>query len=159
MTQEQITIDHKNGHKTTYKLHESGTAYHIETPESVCEALENARVSGRRLKLYFGDAKTGEDWCEELDTTGTIGRSTGSVKIPILLANSRYGGGAVLDHCIIKIKQAGRVLYQHPNYQQPKIDIVPSDLPKYSHNLNVNGKTYSRHKTERSAKMLAAKLS
>lgn len=155
-----VTIDHKNGHSTTYKILDSGTAYHIETPDRVCEILENYRYTGKRLQIYYGDTKTGKDWHEEHGTRGTIGRSTGDIKMPILLANSRsHGGGTILDHCIVKIRgQYGNILYQHENYKQPTIEIVPSDLPDYSHNLIINGELYSRHKTERSAKLLMKKL-
>ena len=52
---ETKTIDHNNGHKTTYKIYPSGTAYHQDTPERVCEILENARTSGTRLQIYYGD--------------------------------------------------------------------------------------------------------
>lgn len=36
---------------------------------------------------------------------GTVGRSTGKVKIPLLVHNSRsMGGGGILTHCIIGIR-------------------------------------------------------
>ncbi len=155
-----VTIDHNNGHKTTYKIYPSGTAYHEETPARVCEILENARTSGQRLQIYYGDAKTGKNWNEEHDTRGTIGRSTGTVKIPLLIATSRSsGGGAILDHCIIKIRGKYGIMYQHENYKPSIFEIVPSDLPEYSHNVLIDGELYSRHKTERSAKLLVKKLS
>lgn len=155
------TINHNNGNSTTYKIYPSGTAYHTETPDRVCEILENARTAGTRLQIYYGDTQTGRDWNEENDTRGTIGRSGGTVKIPLLIATSRsHGGGAILDHCIVKIRSnTGNVIYQAPNYKQPQFEIVPSDLPQYTHNVNINGELYSRHKTERSAKLLVKKLS
>ena len=159
---ERKTVDHGNGHSTTYKITASGTAYHEETPQEVVNVLERARAAGTRLQFYYGDVKTGRDWHEENDTIGTIGRSGGSVKIPLLIKSSRsHGGGAILDHCIVKIVETRtkKVLYKAANYQAPKIEIVPSDLPGYSHNVNIDGQLYSRHKTERAAKMLAAKLS
>ena len=157
---ETKTIDHNNGHKTTYKIYPSGTAYHQDTPERVCEILENARTSGTRLQIYYGDTQTGRDWNEGHDTRGTIGRSTGTVKIPLLIATSRsHGGRAILDHCIVKIRGKYGIIYQAENYQQPKLEIVPSDLPNYTHNVNINGELYSRHKSERSAKLLVKKLS
>ena len=157
---ETKTIDHKNGHSTTYKIYPSGTAYHIETPARVCEILENARTSGQRIQIYYGDAATGKNWNEEHDTRGTIGRSCGSVKIPILIATSRsLGGGSILDHRIVKIRNKYGIIYRHENLQESTFEIVPSDLPEYSHNVIIDGQLYSRHKTERSAKLLVKKLS
>jgi hypothetical protein len=156
---ETVTINHTDKAETKYKIYPSGTAYHIETPAAVCEALENARATGQRLQIYYGDTKTGRNWNEENDTRGTICRSTGSVKVPLLIATSRsYGGGAILDHCIIKIKGRTGIIYQQGNYKQQTFEVVTSDLTGYSHNVLIDGKLYSRHKTERSAKLLVKKL-
>ena len=160
-----LTIKHSNGNETTYQLIQDGNdlpiAYHVETSAKVIEVMERARKNKERVKLYYGDAATGKDWNQEHDTTGKIGLSRGrDARYPILVYNSRsYGGGSILDHCIVKIKIEGRVYYQHPNYQQPILEVVPSDMPEYSHNVNINGELYSRHKTERAAKMLKTKLS
>ncbi len=159
-----VTIDHKNGHSTTYKISENGTAFHEQTDGKICDILDRYINNRNRLKLYFGDVETGRDWHEELDTTGTIGRSSGTIKVPLLLANTRStGGGAILDHCIVKIKDTkkGTVLYQNPNYQKSTFEIVESDMKEkgYTHNVNINGQIYSRHKTELSAKRLINKLS
>lgn len=157
---ETKTIDHNNGHKTTYKIYASGTAYHIETPDRVCEILESARINRNRIQIYYGDVKTGKNWNQEYDTRGTIGRSTGTVKIPLLIKTSRsYGGGAILDHCIVKIRGKHGIIYKCENYKESSFEIVPSDLPEYSHNVIIDGQLYSRHKTERSAKLLVKKLS
>lgn len=105
----------------------NGTAYHPETAQAVIDVLERAMATRERVRLFLGDTKTGRDWCEEWDTIGTIGRSCGSVKIPLLIHNTRSDGGpAILDHCIIKITAAkgGQVLYQAPNYKRPRVGIV-----------------------------------
>jgi hypothetical protein len=81
--------------------------------------LENLRMKKIRIRLFYGNTKTGLDWHDCFGTIGTIGRSTGSCKIPILLYNSRsMGGNAILETCIVKIitTKGKRILYQHPNY-------------------------------------------
>jgi len=99
----------------------NGTSYHSETKVLIVTMLEIARKHRIRLVLDYGDVLTGKSWNEVYDITGYIGRSTGTVKIPILLYNSRSkGGGAILDQCIIKISESKgkKVLYQHPTYNK-----------------------------------------
>jgi len=154
------TIKDSTGKK--YKQTESGTCYHIETSDNLISILESARLTGKRLKVYLGDNKTGKDWKEETDRYIKIGRSAGSIKIPLAISSERStGGGALLSHCIVKLVDTATnvVLYQHPKYKPLKFDIVKSDLPEYSHNLIINGELYSRHKTESGAKRLKSKLS
>jgi hypothetical protein len=135
----------------------NGTSYNPETPQRVCDILEYCRLRDIRVQLYYGDTKTGQDWHEENDTRGTIGRSTGIHKIPLLIHNTRsLGGGPVLDHCIVKIKETktGTVLYQHQLYKAPVIDIKPCTMEGYQFETHVNGKLYGRHKTLASAERL-----
>ena len=92
----------------------NGTSYDDRTPDEVIKILEKSRLDKIRIVLDYGDTKTGKSWNEQFDVTGTIGRSTGNIKIPILIHNSRsIGGGAILDHCIIGIKtsKGKNVLY------------------------------------------------
>lgn len=100
----------------------NGTTYHTNTPQAVIDVLERARQTGQRLRLYYGDAATGRDWRQVYDVTGTIGRSCGSIKIPLMIANRRSSGGpGILDHCIVKItttKKPYTVLYVHSTYHQ-----------------------------------------
>lgn len=101
------------------------TAYHNETPDKVVEIIEEARLSVRtiRLRFCFGDPETGRDWEEIYDTTGYIGRSTGSIKIPLLIKKiTSTGGGGLLDHCIVKIERKVDkkyvMVYTHPKYHK-----------------------------------------
>jgi len=89
----------------------TGTFYKKETPIIVCDILEKSRISHTRLKIYYGDIKTGKEWgdvsiCHVGRSTGSI---TGSIKIPLEIKNSRStGGGALLDDCIVKIEHANK---------------------------------------------------
>ena len=104
----------------------NGTSYHADTSKRVIDIIERARANSWRLRLYLGDAKTGRDWNEHYDVTGRIGRSSGPVKVPILLHNSQsIGGGAILDHCIVRIRHANKRdgkfdLYRHTKYHNPE---------------------------------------
>ena len=93
----------------------NGTSYRNETNKNVIDTLEMCRKNDIRIIVDYGDVKTGRSWGEIHDITGYVGRSTGSVKIPLLVYNKRcYGGGALLDNCIIKISttKGKRVLYE-----------------------------------------------
>ena len=83
----------------------NGTSYNIETNEEVIKVLEQCRKDKTRIVLDYGDPKTGESWGETFDIIGYVGRSMGSVKVPLLLYNNRsVGGGEILTHRIIGIK-------------------------------------------------------
>lgn len=101
--------------KIQYKLFGDGTSYHQETPELLCSVLQVARMYNQRVKITLGDTKTGKPWGDV--EVGYIGRSGGSVKVPLVIHNARsIGGSALLDHCIIKIEHAnkrnGGILYE-----------------------------------------------
>lgn len=82
----------------------NGTTYNDATPFDVVKWLETSRERKQRIRLFYGNRKTGICWNDEFDTIGHVGRSTGTSKIPLLIKNSRsFGGGAILDHCIIRI--------------------------------------------------------
>ncbi|MCE5212625.1 MAG: hypothetical protein LLG40_13865 [Deltaproteobacteria bacterium] len=142
---ERITENGKEYQKTT-----SGTYYHKNTPERVIMALEGSRNCGERIRLFYGDIQSGKCWNEENDVLGTVGRSMGPVKIPIILNNSRSSNGAgILDHCIVKIINKGSILYRHPSFNCGNWTMtLTSDKPDYKENALCNGKIVARFKKE-----------
>lgn len=110
----------------TYKVSSSGMYYHDETTDEMIHILENIKNNHTRVRFHWGNTTTGEDWGDTYDVTGTIGRSTGAVKVPLLIHNARsMSGGAILTHCIVKITQSRNknyVIYQHPLYHTKKED-------------------------------------
>lgn len=135
---ETVTETLPNGNTIEYDRLPSGTCYHRETPESVRIILENARQFRRRVRLFYGDTVTGRDWLEENEVSGFVGRSTGNIKIPLLLRRPNSSGGpAILDHCIIKIIQDKRTVYEHEKYWHPELRIEPASLPDYTCAVNI----------------------
>ena len=135
----------------------NGTCFNSETNEKVINIIDNLLHSNKRIRVWYGE--NGKSWNEENDICGSIGRSTGTFKIPLLIHSSRsYGGGALLTHCIIKIvdTQTKRVLYVHPNFTQPLFTVTDSDIQDYQANVLSDGQIYGRCKTVTSAKRLAA---
>ena len=92
-----------------------GTFYKKNTPMDLIEVLEQARENRTRIVVDYGDIKTGRSWGEEYDIMGYVGRSTGEIKIPLLVHNSRsMGGGGLLDNCILSVytSKGHRLLYK-----------------------------------------------
>lgn len=98
------------------------------TPPEVALALESCRKAGDKVRLVLGDTTTGESWLDEYDVVGTIGRSTGSLKVPLLVEDGEDGGGAILTACVLCIIdwRSGRTRYRHPAYQAPELGIKPT---------------------------------
>lgn len=135
--------------------------FHEDTPTEVCDIILAARKSNAKLKFHWGDSATGRDWNEENDVIGYIGKSTGRIPVPLLLeSRNSSGGGALLDHCVVKIvnNSTGKILYQHPLYKAPQVEITPSDMEGYTHNTVVNGEIYGRHTSRLDAEKLKAHL-
>lgn len=98
----------------------NGTFYGAKTSDKVISILERCRRENIRVTLDYGDIKTGCSWGEVCDISGTIGRSCGDIKIPLLIHNIRsMGGGGIPTDCIIGIKESrgGLALYRHKPYQ------------------------------------------
>lgn len=101
-------------------------SFHSKTPEPVKQILRQYLGKDVRLRFFFGDAETGADWLCAWDTQGYVNSSCGTQKIPLLVPlRSSSGGGALLDHCIIKIQVGKCVLYRHPSYNLPELQVFP----------------------------------
>lgn len=141
---------------TNYEISAKGTSFHCETPNAVREILD-ANRRDNRLRFFYG--KDGKIWNEEYDVIGYVGRSSGRCKVPLVIANSRsYGGGALLDHCVVRIQdvQTKRVLYQADGYTLPTFEIRPadSDLQEKGYSASVfdaEGSNCANFKTHKQA--------
>jgi hypothetical protein len=98
------------------------------TSPAVMQVLESCRKSHRRVRLVFGDTRTGQSWFDEFDVVGPVGRSTGWLKVPLLIEAGGVGGGAILTACLLCIIdwQSGAALYTHSAFQIPDLRLVPT---------------------------------
>lgn len=148
--------------KIKYKV-VNGTSYHEKTPQAVIDVLERALQSHRssqgepiRVRLFLGDTETGRDWCEIYDIIGQIGASTGKVSVPLLIKRSdSIAGGAILDHCIVKITIDKEVVYQHSKYHIGELKIKEADDNKkangYTHTVYRDGENMANFKSPEKA--------
>lgn len=106
----------------------NGTYYNENTPNEVIKILEDARRNNTRIRLFLGNLTTGEDWLDEYDTIGYIGRSCGNHKIPILLSKGNSsGGGAILTHCVVRITIDKKEVYRNKKYILPNLEVCEND--------------------------------
>jgi hypothetical protein len=91
----------------------NGTTYGSGTAEGVIRVLEAAMRARHRIAIFYGDPTTGKVWGDV--EVGTVGRSMGPTKIPLLIKTSRsYGGGGISTANILRIEEPRkpyRVLY------------------------------------------------
>lgn len=106
-----------------------GTTYKDATSQRVIQILETARRTRARICIRYGDVDTGRDWGDRR-MCGTVGRSMGSIAIPLLIPTSRSSGGeGIFDDAIVKITQVGGLdLYTHPRYHYPVELMSPAEV-------------------------------
>lgn len=138
------------------------TSFRKGTPKGVIGELERARTCNLRIRIWLGDTETGRSWLEESDVEGYVGRSMGPrLKVPLLLRSRRSdGGGEILTHCIVKMKIFGRgIVYQHPSFHVPKLEIKPSDMPEYAEMVTADGGVHARFPKHGQAARWVGKMS
>jgi hypothetical protein len=138
-----------------------GTYYDKRTDLKVIQALENARRHNIRVVIRLGDVETGRDWLDEWGMEGTISRSMGPHKIPLLIANRRSMGGArILEHCILRIASSDgkTVFYQHPKYQCPSFSVGAAKSEGYLEGGYCNGELHAQFKKEGQAARWVKKM-
>jgi hypothetical protein len=95
------------------------------TDPKAARVLEACRKDGRKVRLVLGDTATGQCWLEEHDVVGCIGRSIGTLKVPLLIEPGGDGGIAILTSCLLRIIEwdCGRELYRHRAFCIPDLSI------------------------------------
>lgn len=169
----------------SYKV-ANGTSYGEHTPDAVIRVLERARESQTRIRIRLGfteshedvlsgKAVPGRDWLEEFQCEGTVGRSGGTIHIPLLIHNSRsMGGDGILTDCIVRIieTRTKRVLYSHPAYSHGEFKVVPVDellaamdtlkhrgSPLLTHAVTRDGEEQARFESKEKAERWIKKMS
>ena len=105
------------------------TYFDPATDPKAARGLERCRENGAKVRLIQGDTETGRTWLDEHDVVGRIGRSTGTLKVPLLVEPGADGGTAILSACLLAIVdwRSGEFLFRHARYRAPDLLIRPSD--------------------------------
>ena len=95
------------------------TYFEPNTASKVANILEHYRKERKPIRLFLGNTETGQDWYEENDVVGYVGRSCGTKKVPLLIDPGENGGTAILCSSIVKLMdvQGNDVLWTHPKYK------------------------------------------
>ena len=99
------------------------------TDPRLARVLESCRRDGRKVRLVLGDTGTGASSLDEFDVVGTIGRSTGILKVPLLVEPGEAGGTAILCAHVLALMDwdTGLPLCRHDRWQPPELRIRASD--------------------------------
>jgi hypothetical protein len=95
--------------------------------DSLIDTLLSCYENRNRIRVWYGDTKTGRAWNEEYDIIGRVGRTTGEIKVPILIYNARsYGGSELLLSSLLRIVdiKTHRILWTVPNFHVEKMEVV-----------------------------------
>lgn len=148
---EEIKCKLSNGNTQHFRI-EEGTAFEISMDfadghsedythtvnDKLIKVLLNCIKSKERVRVWYGDTKTGRSWNEEYDVTGRIGRSTGDIKIPLLIYNSAsWGGGALLTDALIRIDliRTHETLWKVDNFHVEPMKIVYEEGKEYAYRV------------------------
>ena len=135
----------------------NGYEFDKNTPEDVVNILlRYMHDRSVRIRVFYGDTKTGKDWCEEYNTMGYVGGSTGKIKLPLLINNrNSWGGDAILTGSIVRITIDKKDVYRHPKYHIGKVELKPSGYADVPYGVWIGGKNYANFKTPIQAQKLA----
>lgn len=127
----------------------NGYEFDKNTPDDVVDTLlwymHDRNV---RIRVFYGDTKTGKDWCEEYMTMGYVSGSTGTVKIPLLINNrNSWGGSPILTGSIVRITVDKKDVYRHPKYHIGKVELKPSGYANVPYGVWIDGKNHANFKT------------
>lgn len=132
-----------------------GLYFHPYTTQGVMEKVAYYYESGKRLRVFFGDYKTGKDYGETYDIIGTLGRSTGRIKIPLLIKRSNSsGGGPLSTYMIVRILDVETMkdVYLHPTYTLPTIETKVHPGYKNITEVFINGQKVTEFQREEQVK-------
>lgn len=141
MSAERYTIG-----RTEYVRHESGLYFSADASPTVARLLARYAETRQRVRLFLGETATGKAWAEESDIVGTVGRSMGPCKVPLLIVGNARGGGAILTGCVVAIRECDsrRWSYRAPGFDPGEWRVAPADIPGYAETVTHNGIVHAR---------------
>ena len=146
----------------TYHVSREGTAFAPGTPVAVALALDALRSTRTTVRVFLGDQDTGAAWPEENDVVGTIGRSMGPCKVPLLVPKGEDGGVALCTDHVVGLLAKDGWRWRHPTLDVGVWEAVEAPFAsddgrrRYKAETRHNGTLYGRHATLAGARRLMA---
>lgn len=117
----------------------------------VNEHLERARATKRRVRIFYGDCKTGRDFLEWQETVGYVVRPDGKQGFYLKRRTDSDPGGEILVDQIVRlmVKAPGKngpfeEVYRHPSYYIPSLQITSSrQAVFYNNTVSVTENPYA----------------
>lgn len=103
--------------------------YDPRTPAGARNALESARATKRRVRLHFGDPRSGLDRLAVQDIVGFVGYASWQLPHPILLSDRNvHLGPRICELEVVRVVDVDGLVatYEHPTYRLPNFTTVPA---------------------------------
>lgn len=118
------------------KLRPGEVWYDPRTPHATRTALESARCTRRKIRIHYGDPKTGLDRMAIQDVVGFVGNAGWQLPCPILLSERNiHIGPRICEPVVVRVVDVDGMFapYQHDSYRLPEFSTVSvgsSDAPE-----------------------------
>ena len=122
-----------------------GTWFRASTPDKEKRTINRLIHTDELVRLFYGDPNTGKMDVTEFEILGTVGRSGGILKVPLLLEEHSCLGGPIRDDQILRIVRVsdGKVLYTAPRFVLPTFSIFERDDKGYPYGVDVDGELHA----------------
>lgn len=126
-----------------------GTWYRKGTPDKVQRVLDRLIASEQVVRIFYGDPATGRSSMDEFDMIGTVERSAGVLKVPLLVPKGEHFGEQLSDERIVRISRIsdGKDLYRHAGFHVPAISLLKSEHGQYQWEAVVDGTVHARFRS------------
>lgn len=105
-----------------------GLEFMSTLPIGAANALIGAWKSGDRVRIFYGDVDTGEQWMEDHDVSGYV-EPAYFLRMPVLAYSKRsVSTTPIMQNCLVRIIRTkdGKELWRAANYQDPYLYIAPT---------------------------------
>lgn len=102
------------------------------TPRDARVALDSARATRRKIRLHYGDPKTGLDKLVAQDVVGFVGAASWQLPYPILLSErNSHLGPRICELEVLRVVDVDGlcITYEHPRYKLPTFTSASTERP------------------------------
>ena len=139
------TIKTQLHNNVEYKVCE-GLFFKSCTSDQLVNIITYLYLTKDKVRLYYGNNETGEVSLDEYDLYGTIGKSTGIIKVPLLIPKiNSISGSAISTSLIVGIARTKdkKFVYKANNFKLPVLKLSKSSVEGFTHEVSVlKGNSY-----------------